>query len=70
MKNKKERAENNRTMTLSEEEKDFYRKRLLTEKDITESTDITNKTLNGDLFNLIKHVPDGIYVVECTKVSA
>ena len=28
MKNIKERAENNRTMTLSEEEKDFYRKRL------------------------------------------
>lgn len=53
-----ERAENNRTITLSEEEKDFYRKRLLIEKDITKSTDIINKTLNGDLFYLIKYVPD------------
>lgn len=49
---------NNRTITLSEEEKDFYRKRLLTEEDITESTDIINKTIKGDLFNLIKHIPD------------
>lgn len=58
VKNEKEKAENNRTITLSEEEKDFYRKRLLTEEDITEFTDIINKTLDGDLFNLIKYVPE------------
>ena len=54
----KEKALNNRTITLSEEEKDFYRKRLLTEEDVTESTDIINKTIKGDLFNLIRYIPD------------
>ena len=54
----KERAANNRTLTLSEEEKELYRKRLVTENNISRNEDILNKTLNGDVLAMLKHVPD------------
>ena len=54
----KERAANNRTLTLSEEEKELYRKRLVTENNISQNSDIINKTLNGDVLAMLKHVPD------------
>ena len=55
---KKERAANNRTLTLLPEEIDSLKKRLLTEENISEGTDIINKTLNGDIISMLKYVPD------------
>ncbi|MBQ5401110.1 MAG: site-specific DNA-methyltransferase [Treponema sp.] len=55
----KQRAKNNRTITLTESEAESFRKNLVTEQSITQSTDIVNKTLNGDLLRMIEYVPDG-----------
>ena len=55
---KKQRAENNRTLSLSPEEAVSLRKRLLTEKNINHDTDIINKTLNGDILAMLEYVPD------------
>lgn len=55
---KKLKAENNRTLTLSDEEIEPLRKRLLTEENISENCDIINKTLNGDILTMLKYVPD------------
>ena len=56
--NKKERADNNRTLSLSKKEITSLKKNLLTEKNITPDTDIINKTLNGNLLTMLKYVPD------------
>lgn len=58
MKNK-QRAENNRTLTLTDEEIEPLRQRLLTENNITAKTDVINRTLNGDILSMLKHIPDG-----------
>lgn len=55
---KKERAGNNRTLTLSENEIEPLKKRLLTEKNIAKYVDVTNRTLNGDVLTMLDYVPD------------
>ena len=55
---KKERAANNRTLTLEPEEIEGLKKRLLTESNISAETDIVNRTLNGDILKMLEFVPD------------
>lgn len=55
---KKERAANNRTLTLEPEEVEGLKNRLLTEKNISAETDIVNRTLNGDILKMLEFVPD------------
>ena len=55
---KKERAGNNRTLTLSSEEIVPLREKLLKKEYITEKTCILNKTLNGDILTMLHYVPD------------
>ena len=55
---KKEKAKNNRTIFLLPEEIKKFREKIIKTQDITESTDFTNKTLNGDLLETIKFIPD------------
>ena len=54
----KKRAQNNRTLTLSKDEIEPLRNRLITEKNISQNTDIINKTLNGDILKMLNFVPD------------
>lgn len=54
----KVRAKNNRTLVLQESERVLLREKLLTKKNITAKTKIINKTLNGDIFEMLKFVPD------------
>ena len=56
---RKERARNNRTLRLEPGEADFLRAGILTEKDMTPSTDVADRTLNGDLLRMMDYVPDG-----------
>lgn len=56
---KKERAANNRTLTLEPEEIESLKSRLLTESNISAETDIVNRTLNGDILKMLEFVPDG-----------
>lgn len=56
---KKERAANNRTLTLEPEEVEGLKSRLLTESNISAETDIVNRTLNGDILKMLEFVPDG-----------
>lgn len=56
---KKERAANNRTLTLEPEEIECLKNRLLTESNISAETDIVNRTLNGDILKMLDFVPDG-----------
>lgn len=55
---KKEKAKNNRTIFLLPEEIKKFREKIIKTQDITESTDFTNKTLNGDLLETLKFIPD------------
>ena len=55
---KKERASNNRTLTLNSEEIDFLKANLVTFKNINETKDLLNKTLNGDVNEMLKFLPD------------
>ena len=55
----KERAANNRTLTLEPQEIEGLKKRLLTESNISAETDIVNRTLNGDILQMLEFVPDG-----------
>ena len=55
---KKERASNNRTLTLNSEEIDFLKANLVTSKNINETKDLINKTLNGDVIEILKFLPD------------
>ena len=54
---KKERAENNRTLILKPEEIDALRKRLVTANNI-QGCSLINKTVHGDLLKMLKYVPD------------
>ena len=54
----KERAANNRTLTLEPQEIEGLRNRLLTERNISAETDIVNRTLNGDILKMLEFVPD------------
>lgn len=55
---KKERAQNNRTLTLQPEEIPALKNRLLTEKNIAPGTDIVNHTINGDILKMLEFVPE------------
>ena len=55
---KKERAANNRTLTLEPHEIEGLRNRLLTESNISLETDIVNRTLNGDILKMLEFVPE------------
>ena len=57
MKNK-ERAKNNRTLTLSIEEIESLKSKLATEESLKENPDVLNKTLNGDVLKMLEFVPD------------
>ena len=57
MKNK-ERAKNNRTLTLSIEEIESLKSKLATEETLKENPDVVNKTLNGDVLKMLEFVPD------------
>ena len=53
------RAVNNRTLTLSKEEVAPLKAQLLTEENISDSTCVENRILNGDVLRMLKFVPDG-----------
>ena len=55
---KKERAKNNRTLTLSIEEIESLKCKLATEETLIENPDVLNKTLNGDVLKMLEFVPD------------
>ena len=55
---KKERAKNNRTLTLSIEEIESLKCKLATEETLKENPDVLNKTLNGDVLKMLEFVPD------------
>lgn len=59
MDTEKKRAKNNRTLTLNSEEIDGLRSRLLTKENIPSAAEITNRTINGDLLEMLEFVPDG-----------
>lgn len=54
----KKRAKNNRTLTVDENEIPALKGRLLTKENITEETSFLNKTLNGDVLEMLDFVPD------------
>ena len=54
----KERAKNNRTLTLSIEEIESLKCKLATEETLKENPDVLNKTLNGDVLKMLEFVPD------------
>ncbi len=54
----KKRAKNNRTLTLQEDEIQLLKERLITKENISAQTDILNKTLNGDVLEMLDFVPD------------
>ncbi len=54
----KERAKNNRTLTLTDDEREVLRARLLTEADMDQSPDIVNRTLQGDMLRMLAYIPD------------
>ncbi len=54
----KKRAERNRTLTVSEREKDLLRKNILTEKDLKNGIPFTDTTINGDIFSILNLLPD------------
>ena len=53
----KQRAKQNRTLTLTEEEASLLRNNLITEQNILQS-EIINKTLNGNINSLLPFIPD------------
>ena len=54
----KERAKNNRTLTLSIEEIESLKSKLATEETLKENPDVLNKILNGDVLKMLEFVPD------------
>ena len=54
----KARASNNRTLTLKPDEIDFLKAKLVTAENITEATDLLNKTINGDVLEMLKYIPN------------
>ena len=54
----KVRASRNRTLTVSEAEVAVLRERILCIDNINESTDFINKTINANLFDVIRYIPD------------
>jgi len=48
----------NKTIVLTEEEKNYYSQKLLFQKDLFSLENIVNKTINADLFDVIDNLPD------------
>ena len=55
---RKGRAGNNRTLTLEPEEIKSLKAKLITASNIENTKDLINKTINGDMFEMIKYIPD------------
>ncbi len=54
----KKRAGNNRTLVLKPKEVESLRTKLVTVSNIESSNDLINKTIHGDIFEMIKYIPD------------
>ena len=54
----KERAENNRTLTLKPEEIEPLKAKLVTKANIANQKGLINKTINGDILEMIKYIPN------------
>lgn len=55
---KKERAANNRTLTLKPEEIEPLKAKLVTKANIANQKGLINKTINGDILEMIKYIPN------------
>ena len=60
MKTEKSKAANNRTLTVSDEERDSLLAMLTPANHVSEELFLTDKLINGDLLQVIDHIPDGI----------
>jgi site-specific DNA-methyltransferase (adenine-specific) len=56
--NKKQKTPRNKTITLCNEEIDFYSKKLITLNKKCKTADILNKTINQDFFEVVNFLPD------------
>lgn len=56
---KKQRAGQNRTLTVSPEEVDGLKAKITTLQELKESKDFLDKTINGDLLEVLPLLPDG-----------
>lgn len=56
----KNRAKRNRTLTISKEEEPLLKKQILYASEVSANIDVTNRIINGDLFDVIQYIPDGI----------
>ena len=54
----KVKAARNKTLTITYKEMQKFKNKILYEKDINKNTDFINKTINGNLFEVIKYIPD------------
>lgn len=54
----RKRAKNNRTLELNSREIEALRAKLIYEKSIKKDDDLINKTLNEDIFTMLKYIPD------------
>lgn len=56
----KVRADRNRTLTVSKEEKALLIKQLVHLDDLRSGVDATNRIINGDILDVLPFIPDGI----------
>lgn len=54
----KKRAENNRTLTLTKEDISLLSKKLITSEDLRNNCDFINRTINSDILEALKLLPD------------
>lgn len=54
----KKRAANNRTITLDADDIKIFRERLVTKSNISADSDLINKTLNGDVIEMLEYIPN------------
>lgn len=54
----KKRAERNRTLTVSKQNVDILKKKLITLEQLKQGANPVNKTINGDLTEVIKYIPE------------
>ncbi|MGP1438785.1 MAG: DNA-methyltransferase [Treponema sp.] len=52
------RASNNRTLILKPEEVKIFRSKLITDKNINTISNFINKTINGDVIEMLKYIPN------------
>ena len=55
----KERAKNNRTITLSENDRCLFEKKIINQKMLSEGESFENRTISGDTLEVLKYLPDG-----------